>query len=165
MLGAAHTELHWGSLVVIDIDFHNFYFTIKFGGKIVKDWAIILQGPHHGAQKSTNTGISDCTTVVSKSASLICNTSLIFVSLFNKVLTNQHLMLIDVVHNSTRYIELHRLVRLIKTNYLSCAKACNKSALMSSTSSKPTEKRNNVFVIPRATRSASGISIWVWVAG
>src|SRR5690606_40983296 len=32
--------------------------------------AIILHGPHQGAQKSTSTGSADCSTVASKSASL-----------------------------------------------------------------------------------------------
>jgi hypothetical protein len=32
------------------------------GGDLVDDRPIILQGPHHSAQKSTSTGVSDCST-------------------------------------------------------------------------------------------------------
>src|SRR5712692_4083304 len=34
--------------------------------------AIILQGPHHGAQKSTSTGIGDCKIVFSNASSETC---------------------------------------------------------------------------------------------
>ena len=78
---AAHAELGGGLLVFIDVQLHHFQLALVFGRHVVENRGIILQGPHQGAQKSSNTGTSDFRTSASKAASEVWRTkSLIGVS-------------------------------------------------------------------------------------
>jgi hypothetical protein len=45
----------------------------------------ILQGPHHAAQKSTITGLSDFNTTSSKVASVIANAMLFFLKIMLQI--------------------------------------------------------------------------------
>ena len=67
---AADAVLHGGARVVVDVDLGDLEAARYSAAISSRIGAIILQGPHHSAQKSTSTGVADFSTSCSKVASV-----------------------------------------------------------------------------------------------
>src|SRR6185437_12610330 len=67
---AAHAVGAGGLLVVVDVDLHDAQLPWYWPASSSRIGAMALHGPHHSAQKSSSTGVSDCSTSCSKASSL-----------------------------------------------------------------------------------------------